>query len=471
MTTLSPCPEIDQLRAFVLGGLAESDGQAITQHLRLCSECRTRFQGLKESELTTRCFAPTSQAGQSRTQDPYPFLQPPLEPDEIGRLGEYRVLRLLGRGGMGMVFQAEDTTLRRPVALKVITTSPTEENTTGKRFLREARLLASIKHKHVVSVFKTGQVGDVMYLAMELLSGESLEDWMNRVKRPSPVQILRLAREIASGLAVVHSHGLIHRDIKPANIWLENPSVADAPELSRAGSKATRAGVPGRVKLLDFGLARHVQGDSQLTQTGSILGTPAFMSPEQARGDQVDERSDLFSLGCVLYCLAAGKSPFRSETPMAVLTSLAVDTPSPVQKHRPDLPEPLAGLIMHLLEKDPANRPDSADEVLEQCRQIKAWLADPSSPRPAGRGRSWPAWLRQRSVWIGLTVALSFLVGLAILLPLLRRTGNPAAPSNPRTVAGGPGDRGPAGGPPFVGGPTGGPLSSCRFRLRERPST
>ncbi len=263
----------------------------------------------------------------------HPFLLPPLAPDEIGRLGSYRILRLLGQGGMGYVFQAEDISLRRPVALKVMRPELDQDDDGGERFLREARLMASIKHDHLVTVYQVGREGRVPYLAMELLQGESLDHWMKQSRTVSVADVLRLSREIVSGLAVIHGHGLIHRDVKPANIWLETPG--------------------GRVKILDFGLARIATDEARLTQFGMVLGTPAFMAPEQARGETVDARADLFSLGCILYELASGVRPFEAPTTMAALTALAVKDPQPLQELRSSLPRELSSLIMQLLEKDP----------------------------------------------------------------------------------------------------------------------
>jgi serine/threonine protein kinase len=269
---------------------------------------------------------------------------------------------LLGKGGMGFVFRAEDLALLRPVALKVMNPQAYGTGDGGQRFLREARIMAAIKHDHLVTVYQAGQEGAVYYLAMELLEGETIGDFIRRTGPCGTAEVLRLGRETAQGLAAVHRHGLIHRDIKPTNIWLE-----------AAG---------GRVKILDFGLARFVHEDARLTQSGAVLGTPSFMSPEQARCVALDARSDLFSLGCVMYCLCIGKPPFEADSVMGVLTALAVDHPRPVHELNPALPRELGELIIDLLAKDPAHRPATAEAVVERLQQIEARSAGPL-PTPA----------------------------------------------------------------------------------------
>jgi urea transport system substrate-binding protein len=271
------------------------------------------------------------------------ILAPPTGPDELGWLANYRVLKIVGRGGMGVVLRAEDTHLQRIVALKVILPEIAANSLARERFLREARACAALKSDHVVTIYQVGQDRDTPYLAMEFLEGESLEDRLKKGERFSWTEVCRIGREAAAGLAVAHAHGLIHRDVKPANIWLE------------AGS--------GRVKLLDFGLARAAGGSTGLTRTGNIIGTPDFMSPEQARGEELDARSDLFSLGAVLYTMCSGQVPFQGSSVMAVLTALAVKKPRPILETNPDVPPDLAGLVESLLQKDPAHRPASAGEV------------------------------------------------------------------------------------------------------------
>jgi eukaryotic-like serine/threonine-protein kinase len=205
------------------------------------------------------------------------FLGAPQAGGELGWLAHYRVVRLLGQGGMGLVFLAEDSPLSRPVALKVVRPEIADTPGIAERFTREARATAAIKHDHIVTSYQVGQENGIPFLAMEYLKGMSLAQWLDRGHSPSVDLVLRIGREIASGLSAAHGHGLIHRDIKPANIWLEAPS--------------------GRVKILDFGMARSQHEDIEITRSGTVMGTPAYMAPEQARGEMVGVGSDLFSFG------------------------------------------------------------------------------------------------------------------------------------------------------------------------------
>jgi urea transport system substrate-binding protein len=286
------------------------------------------------------------------------ILAPPTGPDELGWLANYRVLKIVGRGGMGLVLRAEDVHLQRIVALKVILPDYAVNPVARERFLREARACAALKSDHVVTIYQVGQDRDIPYLSMEFLEGESLESRLQKGSQFSWTEICRIGRQAAAGLAAAHAHGLIHRDVKPANIWLE--------------------GGLGRVKLLDFGLARAAGGSTGLTRTGNIVGTPDFMSPEQARGEELDARSDLFSLGAVLYTMCSGQVPFQGSSVMAVLTALAVKKPRPILEINPEVPPDLAGLIESLLQKDPIHRPSSAEEVSAALGALEVGLP-PSS--------------------------------------------------------------------------------------------
>jgi predicted Ser/Thr protein kinase len=279
------------------------------------------------------------------------FLKPALREDELGRLGDFRVLQLMGQGGMGIVFRAEDIRLGRVVALKVMRPEFASDANGRQRFQREAQAMAALKSDHVVTVYEVGVASDLPFLAMEFLEGENLDSLQRREGRLTDSQVLRIGKETAQGLAAAHVRGLVHRDIKPSNLWLEAST--------------------GRVKILDFGLARLDSGACQLSQTGLIVGTPAFMAPEQARGQAVNCRADLFSLGCVMYWLCTGELPFKGTDVLSTLAALATHIPDPPDRCFDDVGPELSDLIMQLLEKDPSLRPGSAHDVLDRLAAIE----------------------------------------------------------------------------------------------------
>jgi ABC-type branched-subunit amino acid transport system substrate-binding protein/predicted Ser/Thr protein kinase len=347
----------------------------------------------------------------SHPSEPFPFLAPPQGPDEIGWLNHYRVLKLLGAGGMGIVFQAVDTHLQRPVALKVMRPEAARDPHARQRFLREARLTAAIRSEHIVTIHQVGEVAEVPFLAMELLPGETLASWLQRGGRPTPQQVIDLGLQVARGLDAAHSHGLVHRDIKPANIWLE------------AGS--------GRVKILDFGLARLTRDSGRLTHPGLVMGTPAYMAPEQADNATLDGRCDLFSLGCVLYEFAAGEPPFTGPSTFAILKATVLQDPKPLHEVCPTIPPALSALVVHLLAKDPADRPPSAAAVVAALQALggppptplQGISAAPKKPPILKR-------LRRRRWLAGLAGALVLALLLAgwFVFPL-RHGSSPASPT------------------------------------------
>jgi hypothetical protein len=291
----------------------------------------------------------------------YPFLAPPQGPDELGRLGPYLVREVLGVGAMGVVFRAEDSHLRRPVALKVMKPSLAAYDEFHRRFLREAQLAAAIDHEHVVTIYQVGEDRGIPFLAMKLLRGETLEDRLAGAGGRLPLtEVLRIGREVAEGLAAAHERGLIHRDIKPANVWLEEGR--------------------DRVKILDFGLARAAGDDGRFTQAGAVIGTPHFMAPEQANAEEVDARCDLFSLGAVLYLASTGELPFGGKDTLSVLAALATKTPPPPHALDPTLPRAFSDLVMALLAKDRDDRPQAAREVVSAIEAIES--GEMTEPEP-----------------------------------------------------------------------------------------
>jgi serine/threonine protein kinase len=438
MATAQTCPDMASLDLLVSGEIPEGEIPALEKHLEECDRCFETFRSilgkdtllngltggrtgvqegprkkLIDSHMRRLCqlqgpaleatvgLSPAAPANPplEATQEVYDFLAPPQGPGEIGRLGGYRVLKVLGVGGMGVVFQAEDVQLQRPVALKAMKPALATNPAAKQRFLREARAAAALKHDHIVTIYQVGEDQGVPFLAMELLDGQPLDGWLTQERKPSVPEILRVGREIAHGLAAAHGKGLTHRDIKPGNIWLDQAS--------------------GRVKILDFGLARAADDTSHLTQSGMIVGTPAYMAPEQARGEAVDQRGDLFSLGCVLYRLCTGRLPFRGETTMAVLTALALDKPQPIRGLNPDVPQELADLVLQLLAKDQAQRPASADQVAHTLTEIERRLTQAGNGRRTSRtpGRwRWP---------LAIAAGILLLVGGGLLMPqiILKITG------------------------------------------------
>ncbi|MDB5388357.1 MAG: hypothetical protein JWM11_4003 [Planctomycetaceae bacterium] len=287
----------------------------------------------------------------------------------------YRPIKMLGQGGMGTVYLAEDTRLGRDVAIKTLSPELAVNVHARERFLREARSAAMLDHDHIIPIYSVGEADGTPFLAMPLLKGEPLDVLIRCTNGPLPVTIaVRVAREVALGLAAAHARGLIHRDIKPSNIWLEAPA--------------------GRVKILDFGLAKVAEvgsrnsSEASLTATGAIAGTPAYMAPENADGHHIDGRADLFSLGCVLYELLSGQRAFSGPTTMSILKSLATRTPPAPDVLNPECPAKLSRLVMRLWEKEPANRPESAHAVIQALDELEITTSIPASPNCAGREES-----------------------------------------------------------------------------------
>src|SRR5262245_3785557 len=290
------------------------------------------------------------------------FLVPSAKPGSLGRLGHYEMLAVVGQGGMGVVLKAFDEQLHRVVAIKVLAAPLAASGTARQRFVREARAAAAVRDDHVIDIHAVCDDGPVPYLVMEFIDGQSLEGLVRRGGPPEVKDVLRIGIQVASGLAAAHKHGLIHRDVKPANILLEN-------------------GVQ-RVKLTDFGLARAAD-DASLTQSGYIAGTPQYMAPEQAAGEPIDSRSDLFSLGSVLYEMCTGRPAFRALTTVAVIKRVCDETPRPIREVNPDIPEALCQVIDRLHAKKPADRPASAKEVADRLAGLLADLNRGRSGEPS----------------------------------------------------------------------------------------
>jgi serine/threonine protein kinase len=410
-----------RLEQLLRDRLPEEARRDLETHLFLCPACRDQLDklaggppwwgevrrylgedGAAEPVLTMEHSAPR------RWPDvELDFLEASDNPAALGRLGGYEVLEILGRGAWGVVLKAFDPSLHRPVAIKVLAEGSAANGTARKRFAREARAAAAVVHDHVVPVYAVNADATPPYLVMAFIPGQSLQE---RIDRSGPLElkeILRIGTQTASGLAAAHAQGLVHRDIKPANIMLEN-------------------GVE-RVRITDFGLARAVD-DASVTRTGSVAGTPQYMAPEQARGEAVDQRADLFALGSTLYAMCTGQAPFRGESAVAVVRQVCDVEPRPIRAIDSELPVWLEGIVRKLQAKDPARRFQTAAEVADLLEHCLAHVQHPDRhplPVPAAElGRQVPDLhsrpsARRRWQAAAAAVAIALLSG-AVLFTLAR---------------------------------------------------
>ncbi len=407
------CDELRLKRVLREADEESAEYRETARHLEACPECRQRLAELSAADAILAEACETLRAGGEPTIDrsflsssvaisverllgednpvecetiSLDFLGAARHPEMLGRIGRYDIERLIGAGGMGVVLKGFDTELHRVVAIKVMLPQLATSAAARRRFAREAQAAAAVVHEHVIPIYNVETDGDLPYLVMQFVPGHSLQ---TRVDEQGPLavkEVLRIARQAASGLAAAHAQGVVHRDVKPANILLEE-SV-------------------DRVLLSDFGLARTVD-DGTLTRTGTLAGTPHYMSPEQAVGQNVGPQSDLFSLGSVIYFMCTGRPPYRGDSPMAVLNRICHEPHRPLDEVNPDVPIELADLVDRLLAKEPAHRFAAASEVESHCA---AFLADVQQGRRR-RHRNWLRRLRRngplaRRVAIGVSAAL-----------------------------------------------------------------
>lgn len=390
---IQPCPELARLTQWCDGSLAETEQATIAAHVEQCPACQSLLDRVGSQaaagrnvadrlKLAAECFSSTSpplaavirelksrgEPSEAGTHDacvsglspdlPPSFLASASAPGQLGRLGDYDVLEEVGRGTMGIVLRAFDRKLHRVVAIKVLSPHLATYPLARQRFVREGHSAAAVCHENVVTIHAVDESAGLPYLVMQYVEGKTLQKRLDQTGPLRTAEVLRIGMQAASGLAAAHAQGLIHRDIKPDNLLLEN-------------------GIE-RVKLTDFGLARAVD-DASLTQTGIIAGTPQFMAPEQARGETLDARADLFSLGCVLYALCTGTPPFRASGTLAVLKRICEDTPRPIRDKNPEVPVWLAGIVMKLLAKNPADRFQTAQELAELLGRCLAHVQQPAN--------------------------------------------------------------------------------------------
>ncbi len=311
------------------------------------------------------------------------LLDAPSHPELLGRIGRYELEQLVGRGGMGLVFRAHDTELHRVVAIKTLALHLIPIGAARERFVRESRACAALAHPHIVPMYDVVHDGPVPALVMQYIAGPTLQAWVREHGSMAWQDALKIGSQLADALVAAHAHGLVHRDIKPGNVLLE-----------ANGSRAL---------LTDFGLAR-VLDAATMTQSGILTGTPEYMSPEQATGESVDERSDLFSLGSLIYTMLAGHAPFRASEPMAILHRVCHATQTPLHRINPEIPIEVSRLVDRLLAKNPQHRFASAQQLRDALLELLR------SPRRLLRSRR-PTMVRWVTT-IGVVTGLFLLVGL-----------------------------------------------------------
>ncbi len=419
------CPGMEQWQALFGGALPADQRERYQGHLESCPACQDRLdrpdafsnalreQARRLGDPTATPSDPVLTQILERLQGTPPpfatgnepadlyFLQPTDRPGLLGTLGEYEVQEVIGQGGMGVVLKAYEPALHRLVAIKVLSPALAGSATARRRFTREAQAAAAVCHDHIVAVHGVHETDSLPYLVMQYIPGESLQARLDRGGPLEVEEIVRIGTQTAQGLAAAHAQGLIHRDVKPANLLLENGLA--------------------KVKITDFGLAR-MADDVGLTRDGVVAGTPEYMAPEQARGEAVDHRADLFSLGSVLYALCTGHPPFRASTTLAVIRRVNEEEPKPIRTLNAAVPAWLEALVNRLLAKEPDQRFQSAAEVAALLEGYLAHLRQPATvPAPelpssrfvASPGRS--PMPRRTILRIGVLAA----VGLASVLGLV----------------------------------------------------
>jgi serine/threonine protein kinase len=423
----------DQLEDFLNGQLTSRDEQLLLVHLNECDNCRRQldesaatpdslnaaYTFLRDDE-NNRASIGKSRVGDTSNNDEdlaaspqikqvIDILNPTDDPAMLGRLGGYEVSGIVGAGGMGVVLKAFDRPLDRTVAIKVLAPHLAMSGAARQRFSREARAAAAVIHPNVIAIYGVSTDAALPFLMMPYVGGSSLQKRLDSEGALPVVDILRISLQIASGLAAAHHQGLVHRDIKPANILLGD-------------------GVD-RLVITDFGLARAAD-DASVTRTGVIAGTPQYMSPEQARGEPVDARSDLFSLGSVMYTMCTGRVPFRAESPYGVLRRITDNEPRDMREINPDGPVWLCRIVNRLHSKSASDRFASADELSALLSECLAHIQQPTL-------HGLPSQLAQRqrvsrSVLVTGLVAASLLAGFYWLILRPPRADSPfVATTNP----------------------------------------
>jgi len=384
--------EMDKLRELLDERLPVPEADRIEYHLSNCERCRSQLRAiagepmwwdetvevLSKSTFIDQSSRPTSQPPSDPAQPQRSFdasldwIRPLLQPlrdqhsdavDDtraIGTLDQYSIHSVIGQGGMGVVLRGMDPELNRPVAIKVLSPHLAGVGAARTRFMREAQAAAAIVHPAIVPIYSVVPSARLPYLVMPCIDGGNLQQRLDREGPLELTEVVRIGLQIAEGLSAAHKNSVLHRDIKPANILIEEGN--------------------GRVLISDFGLARALD-DATLTNSGMIAGTPQYMSPEQARGESLDARSDLFSLGSLLYALASGRAPFRAESPLGILRKITETRAKPIQEINERMPRWFDNLVARFMEPDLTLRIESADEAVSLLREVNAHVRNPTGNR------------------------------------------------------------------------------------------
>lgn len=402
--------QVENSARFLKAEMSDLEVAAFEDHLESCPACRERLEseaGGEDAWSSARkllCFASGSPIWSSRPGDQeterhlsgttsllMAILAPSDDPAMVGRIGSYEIMGLIGRGSAGIVLKGFDRALSRNVAIKVLDPALADLGAARQRFAREARAMAAISHEHVVPVYEVSEHAGLPYFVMEYVPGGSLDRRLHAEGPLDTLSVVRVGLQVAQALTEAHAQGLVHRDIKPGNILLDR------------GTE--------RVRVADFGLV-HAVNDASCTRSGFVAGTPQYMAPEQVRGETCDGRSDLFSLGAVMFTLCTGHPPFRAETVYGVMQQVVRESPMSIRKAHPGVPAWLEAFILRLLAKDRADRFDSAQTVAQLLQAELAHLQNArnvEAPR-----RTWLASSRKRPGAWQIAVALVAVLGLSI---------------------------------------------------------
>ena len=366
------CMSHTQLESFLNERLSETDESAFQQHLESCKRCQKEMENLAASQAMWDELREHRGAADNPDEETpaitslVEHLVPSEDPKFLGRLGCYEVSGVIGQGSTGIVVKALDQRLNRFVAIKVLTPTLASNGPARRRFEREGRAVAAVSHEHVVPIYAVDEYRGLPYIVMQYIPGLSLLQRIEKSGALNTCEVVRIGMQVASALSAAHGQGIVHRDVKPANVLLH--------------------GSIDRALVTDFGLAR-VSDDATMTRSGTISGTPQYMSPEQAKGELTDERTDLFSLGSLMYAACTARAPFRAETVFGIIHRVCQQEPHPIREINPDISPWLCSFIQKLMLKDPGDRFASAKEVAELLGKELAHLQNPTaSPEPK---RAW----------------------------------------------------------------------------------